>query len=219
MKIAKLLTPIFLFFIVGCATKFSESQKISLKNQLKEMVETDQIAAYIPQSKYKDYTTEQWNTFKDSVFTSHQNVLENIYKKYGFLGFDKVDKDGSQNFWILVQHCDDFPEFQKDVLKSMKQEVKNNNASPRNYAYLYDRVQVNLGEKQLFGTQVDYEIISETVRATPKNGLLNSENIVRLRQEYELEPLKDYLNEMTKLHYEMNQSNYEKNGIKPFLYE
>jgi len=219
MKIAKLLTPIFLFFIVGCATKFSESQKISLKNQLKEMVETDQIAAYIPQSKYKDYTTEQWNTFKDSVFTSHQNVLESIYKKYGFLGFDKVDKDGSQNFWILVQHCDDFPEFQKDVLKSMKQEVKNNNASPRNYAYLYDRVQVNLGEKQLFGTQVDYEIISETVRATPKNGLLNSENIVRLRQEYELEPLKDYLNEMTKLHYEMNQSNYEKNGIKPFLYE
>src|SRR5690606_34913445 len=126
---------IFLILILGCATKISENEKIALKNELKNMVKIDQIAAYIPQGKYKDYTPEQWNNFKDSVFTTNKTNLEKIYKKYGFLGFDKVGNEGSNDFWLLVQHCDEFPEFQKEVLKSMKREVEKNNANPNNYAY------------------------------------------------------------------------------------
>lgn len=36
------------------------------------MVEVDQIAANIPQGKYKQLSLEAWNAFKDSVFTTHQ---------------------------------------------------------------------------------------------------------------------------------------------------
>ena len=117
-----------------------------------------------------------------------------------------------------MQHCDKFPEFQKKILKEMNKEVKKKNANPNNYAYLYDRVEANAGRKQLFGTQLNYEV-ETTGRAYPKFGLIDSANVDKIRKEYNLEPLKDYLNEVTTMHYEMNKEHYQKKGItKPNLY-
>ena len=205
-------------FLTSCAAKFTDNKKAQLKKELGEMSEIDQIAAYIPQGKYKDYTQEEWDKFKDSVTTSNKIKIEEIFNCYGFPGFDKVGKDGSHHFWQLVQHCDKYPDFQKNVLKAMDKEVKKGNANPNNYAYLYDRVKVNAGEKQLFGTQVTYEVAT-TGRAILKIGLADSANVDRLRKEYSLNPLKSYLNEMTTSHYEMNKEHYQKMGIeKPNLY-
>ena len=197
--------------LTSCAAKLTADKKNQLNKQLKDIVEVDQIAAYIPTGKYKDYSNEQWHNFQDSVFTVHKEIVEQMFYKYGFLGFDKVGKEGSNHFWLLVQHCDKYPEFQKRVLKAMEKEVKKDNADPNNYAYLYDRVKVNAGEKQLFGTQVTYET-ETTGRAIPKIGLVDSANVDKLRREYTLEPLKDYLNMMTTAHYEMNKEHYQKMG-------
>lgn len=204
-------------FLTSCAAKFTDNKKTQLRKELGEMAEIDQIAAYIPQGKYKDYTQEQWDKFRDSVSSDNKTKIEGIFNRYGFLGFDKVGKDGSTHFWLLIQHCDKYPAFQKKVLKAMDKEAKKGNANPNNYAYLYDRVKVNAGEKQLFGTQVTYE--ATTGRAIPKIGLADSANVDRLRKKYSLKPLKDYLNEMTTSHYEMNKEHYQKMGIgKPNLY-
>lgn len=205
-------------FAASCASKLVNNKKERLKQDLQKMVEIDQIAAYVPQGKYKNYTSEQWAKFQDSVFESNMKRVEKLYRKYGFLGFDKVGKDGSNHFWLLVQHCDKYPQFQKEVLSSMEKEIKKANANSNNYALLYDRVQINAGQKQLFGTQVTYEV-ETTGRAIPKIGLIDSANIDHLRKEYGLNPLKDYLNQMTTMHYEMNKERYEKKGIlKPNLY-
>ena len=212
---------LFLFvsaILVGCAAKLTADQQGQLKKQLENMVTVDQIAANIPKGKYKELPREEWQKFKDSVFTSNKAQVEIMFNKYGFPGFDKVGKEGSQHFWLLVQHCDQYPEFQKKVLKSMDKEVKKHNANPNNYAYLYDRVKVNAGEKQLFGTQVTYEV-ETTGRAIPKIGLADSANVDQLRKDYGLDSLKNYLNMMTTMHYEMNKENYQKKGIKsPQLY-
>jgi hypothetical protein len=99
----------------------------------------------------------------------------------------------------------------------MKKEVKKGNANANNYAYLVDRVKVNNGEKQMFGTQVDYRINGQ---AKPKNGLIDSLNIDKIRTEYKLSKLTEYLNQMTEMNFEMNREVLEKNGIlKPVLYE
>jgi len=216
----KKITPILLITVIltSCAAKLSADKKYQLDIQLKDMVEIDQIAANIPKGKYEEYSKQQWHNFQDSVFATHKKNVEQMFTKYGFLGFDKVGKEGSNHFWLLVQHCDKFPQFQMRVLKAMDKEVKKENANPNNYAYLYDRVKVNAGEKQLFGTQVTYEV-ETTGRAIPKIGLADSANVDKLRKEYTLEPLKEYLNTMTTLHYEMNKEHYEKMGIlKPNLY-
>ncbi|MBL7758859.1 MAG: hypothetical protein JNL59_15730 [Chitinophagaceae bacterium] len=218
MKIITIILSISLV-LTGCAVRLTDSKRASLKKELEEMVKVDQIAASMPQGKYKEYTKEQWTSFKDSVFTSDKIRAEAMFKKYGFLGFDKVGKEGSNHFWLLVQHCDKYPAFQRKVLKAMDKEVKKDNANANNYAYLYDRVKVNAGEKQLFGTQVTYEV-NTTGRAIPKFGLTDSMHVDQLRKEYDLGPLKEYLNEMTATHYEMNKAYYQKMGImEPKLYE
>ena len=57
-------------------------------------------------------------------------------------------------------------------------------------------------------------------QATPKYGLEDSINVDEQRKKYELEPLKKYLNERTKAHFEMNKTVLISQGIKePQLYQ
>lgn len=209
---------IFIFLILSCSTtKLSKTESENLKTEFTEMYKIDQIAqAGKPNGEFKNYPLENWQKFKDSVFTKNKNRVEYLFKKYGYLGINEIGKNASNDFWILVQHSDKFPEFQKSVLKSMKKEVKKGNANPDNYAYLLDRVSANGGEKQYFGTQADYRLNGQ---AKPKNGLIDSLNVDKRRSEYGLKPLKDYLNQMTQMHFEMNKEHFAKKGItKPNLY-
>lgn len=65
----------------------------------------------------------------------------------------------------------------------MDKEVRKNSANPNNYAYLYDRVKINSGQKQKFDTQVDYKV-ETTGRAFPKIGLIDSIKVDKLREQY-----------------------------------
>lgn len=211
----KILIPALISTLISisCTPRLTSNKVSALKKELEQMVVSDQVASGFPQG-----TKEQWTKFYDSVFSTNKVKVEKMFNKYGFLGIDKVGKDGSHNFWLLVQHSDKYPEFQRSVLKAMNKEVKKGNANPNNYAYLYDRVRINAGEKQLFGTQVVYEY-ETTGRAVPTIGLIDPQGVHELRKEYSLGPLKDYLNDMTRSHFEMNKERYEKRGItKPALY-
>lgn len=94
-------------------------------------------------------------------------LLKDIFDKYGFPNYDIVGQEGSNNFWLLVQHQDRNPTFQDSVLVKMKIQVDANKASSGNYAYLVDRVKVNTGQKQVYGTQM--ELNSEQTSYVPKS--------------------------------------------------
>lgn len=211
--------------LFGCKEKTSEKKEIqkkvefnqNLADELKKMAEIDQIAAYIPQGKYKELTSEQWSSFKDSVFTTHQKRLKEIFDKYGFVGFDLVGEEGSQNFWLMVQHSDHNPNFQKEVLEKMKVQVEKQNAESSNYGFLMDRVNLNTGKPQIYGTQVDYNF--DIAQAFPKN-LADSANVNERRKSIGLEPIEQYLNRMTLMNFEMNKKLYLEKGItEPKLYK
>lgn len=190
----------------------------ALVDELSKMVETDQVAAYIPQGKHKDLSEEDWNTFKDSVFTTHEKRLQAMFNENGFIGYDLAGKEGSKNFWLMVQHSDHNPTFQTKVLEKMKVEIDNDNANPSNYGLLVDRVKVNTGKAQVYGTQVTYNF--NTGQAYPKT-LEDSINVNKRRKSIGLEPIERYLNEMTKMHFRMNKEGYLKDkGItEPKLYK
>jgi Family of unknown function (DUF6624) len=205
--------------IVGCKEKPTKKVEFNqiLADELKKMAEVDQIAAYIPQGKYKELTKEEWNSFKDSVFTTHQKRIKEVFVEYGFVGFDLAGKEGSQNFWLMVQHADHNPEFQKEVLEKMKIEVDRGNAYSSNYGLLVDRVKLNTGQKQVYGTQVTYNF--ETGQAYPKE-LADSATVNERRNSIGLEPIENYLNDMSEMHFEMNKEYYFDKGItKPKLYK
>lgn len=209
-----------LLLFMGCkaSKNINDHTRQQLQADLSAMVKIDQVAALQKQGAYKDYSEEAWQNFKDSVFQTNQKTIERYFVKYGFLGFKEVGAESSHHFWLLVQHCDHDPKFQKRVLAKMDKEIQKKNAKPENYAYLFDRVQVNAGEKQKFGTQVTY-LAKTTGRAVPKIGLLDPANVDRLRANYNLPPLKKYLNDMTQLHFQMNKASYVNNGYTaPDLY-
>ena len=215
------------FLIIGCKerTKSEEilKEKIEfnepLANKLKKMAEVDQLAAWnaFPPENYKHFSQEKWNTFKDSIYRTHQNQLKQIFDQYGYPGFNLVGKEGALNFWVMVQHSDHDVNFQKEVLEKMEIEVKKGNASPSNYGLLVDRVKINTGQEQVYGTQVDYNF--EIAQAYPKS-LTDSINVNERRKSIGLEPIEQYLNDMTLMNFEMNKEFYLKKGItEPKLYK
>mgnify|MGYP000961775738 FL=1 len=117
----------------------------------------------------------------------------------------------------MVQHCDFDPDFQKEVLQQMKIEVDKGNALSRNYGLLVDRVNLNTGEKQIYGTQITYN--RKTGQAYPRD-LEDSLNVNKRRKSVGLEPIEVYLNKMTNRHFQMNKEDMIKRGItEPKLYE
>lgn len=186
-----------------------------LADELKLMTEIDQVAASLPQGDYKQWTQERWEKFQDSVFTTHKVRLEEIFDEYGYPGYDLIGKEGSNNFWLMVQHSDKDLEFQSRVLEKLKIEVETKNADGRNFGLLTDRVKINSGENQIYGTQVRYNSIGQ---AYPKP-LYDSVNVNKRRAEVGLEPLEQYLDMMTRMHFETNKEFLKSKGItEPQLY-
>ena len=220
----KYLTLLSLIFLIGCSLnkKINENQRNKIISELDYIEKIDQKYAGIPfDDLIKKYGNEKaWKIFeakRDSVGLDNQRRIKTLYSKYGYLGFKEVGKENSVKFWLPIQHADNNVEFQKKMLKAMKKQVKINNIHKRNYAMLEDRIAINTNQKQRFGSQVTYNDLGQAI---PKNGLIDSLNIDRLRSEYELPSFKKYYNEMTIMHFEMNKENFIKNGItEPKLYE
>ncbi len=79
--------------------------------------------------------------------------IKKIINKYGWPTLNLVGKKASHKFWLLVQHADKDIRFQKKCLHLLKGAVKNKQAYIKDLAYLTDRVLVNQGKKQKYGTQ------------------------------------------------------------------
>lgn len=124
-------------------------------------------------------------------------LLKDIFAKYGFPNHDLVGQEGSSNFWLLVQHQDRHPAFQDSVLTKMKIEVDAHKASGRNYAYLVDRVKVNTGQQQIYGTQL--ELNEEHTSYIPKN-VIDPDKLNERRLSVGLESIESYIEFMNQVY-------------------
>jgi len=79
--------------------------------------------------------------------------MKEIIDEIGWPKISDVAKDGASAAWILVQHADRQPQFQAKCLPMLEKAFKDGEASGSNYAYLFDRVALKLGNKQRFGSQ------------------------------------------------------------------
>jgi len=86
------------------------------------------------------------------VDTENTARMKEIVEEYGWPTKSLVGEDGARSAWLLVQHADADPTFQRRCLELMKT-VEPGEVSPVDVAYLTDRVLVNEGKKQIYGTQ------------------------------------------------------------------
>ncbi|MGG7467983.1 DUF6624 domain-containing protein [Chryseobacterium arthrosphaerae] len=213
-----------IFTVVSCSSykPISDSEREKIISELSYIRNIDQEYASLPPKEMMEKYGEAnaWKVFetkRDSVGKDNQSRIKRLYAEYGYLGFKQVGEANATKFWISIQHADDDVGFQRTMLKAMKKEIGKKNAHKNEYAMLEDRVAINSGQKQRFGTQVTY---NKAEQAVPKNGLTDSMNVDKLRVEYGLPSFKEYYNQMTTMHFEMNKKIFQKRGImEPKLYK
>lgn len=80
--------------------------------------------------------------------------LKAIFRKYGFPTPAMVGYDGINAAFLLVQHQDQDPAWQRKWLGAVTQLARHRELSPESYALFVDRVRVNEGRKQIYGSQL-----------------------------------------------------------------
>ncbi len=114
--------------------------------------------------------------------------LKRIIKTHGFPTRSLVGEEAFHGVWLLVQHADHDIVFQKYVLELLIALADQNEADKPDVAFLTDRVLVNSGEAQIFGTQF---FINSHGEFKPRPIANSSELDVR-RSAYGLEPFHEY---------------------------
>jgi hypothetical protein len=79
--------------------------------------------------------------------------LKGVLDRIGWFDISRFGESASLAAWLLVQHSDHDLAFQRTVLERLRAKVAAGEAQPRHLAYLVDRVAVNAGEPQTYGTQ------------------------------------------------------------------
>lgn len=184
----KTLALVFILFIV--AKGYSQEAVLypDVKKQLDSLALLDKKAGQDARTTKSGNRDSLKRVFRETT-VRNTAVLKQIFNKYGFPNYDKVGKEASKNFWLCVQHSDHDLKFQQQVLKKMKVEVKRGKADPSNYAWLTDRVNINSGKPQIYGTQLAYKADGTPM---PRN-LKDPKTVNDRRKEIGLEPIEDYL--------------------------
>lgn len=144
-------------------------------------------------AKLEPYLNAHLGNAAQKADRKNTRMLKAIVEKKGWPSISVVGEQAASNAWLLVQHADSDPAFQLKSLRLMEPLAAKGDVSKPNYAYLYDRIMLQLSGKQRFGTQ-----FSGCEGAEYKLRPLEDEaQLDRLRQEHELEPISDYRKSMT----------------------
>jgi hypothetical protein len=89
-----------------------------------------------------------------SVDADNVAWLKDVVAEVGWPGRSLVGEDGAGAAWLLAQHADRDPAFQRRCLDLMSEATERGEASLTSLAYLTDRVLLAEGQPQEYGTQM-----------------------------------------------------------------
>ncbi|MHC1767407.1 MAG: DUF6624 domain-containing protein [Verrucomicrobiia bacterium] len=119
----------------------------ALRRELLGMVDVDQRV----RQGFGSQMDPEKVTQMQAVDTKHTARMKAVIAEHGWPGRSLVGDDGAHAAWLLVQHAD--ASFMAQCLPLMEQAVSKDEASAKDYAYLLDRVRMNQGRPQVYGTQ------------------------------------------------------------------
>jgi hypothetical protein len=110
--------------------------------------------------------------------------LQRVVAEVGWPGRSMVGQDGAHAAWLLAQHADRRPVFQRRCLDLLTEATAHGEASSEELAYLTDRVLLAEGQQQVYGTQ----FIGRERRWVPRR-LQDPQNVDERRAAMSLPPL------------------------------
>lgn len=114
--------------------------------------------------------------------------------RHGWPTYAMVGRDGGDAAWLLVQHADANPKFQRRALDLMTG-LPADQVSRPNVAYLTDRVLIAEGKKQRYGTQ----FTSMGGKLTPRP-IEDPENVDARRREMGLSTMAEYVKQLQRVY-------------------
>lgn len=135
---------------------------------------------------------EDWDENLDKRNTAR---LKEIIGKIGWPTISKVGERGSTDAWMISQHADLEPEFQERCLELMKEAGQD--VLLKDLAYLEDRVRMNTGKPQLYGTQFP---------GLEPHPIEDPEHLDERREEMGMEPFSEYAERMQELNKEFEEN-------------
>ena len=122
----------------------------------------------------------------EAVHVRNAARLRELIAAHGWPGEDIAGEDGAKAAWFIVQHAVGEPHFQRGVLALLREHAAAGGVPAWQPAYLEDRIALQEGRPQRFGTQwVDS---SEDGRARPWQ-LAEPKRVHELRESVGLPPL------------------------------
>jgi hypothetical protein len=117
-------------------------------------------------------------------------IVTHILDTYGWIGTDSIGPAGSTTLWAVIQHAD--LDVQQKYLPLMRTAVQQGRAHASELAYLEDRVALQEGKKQSYGTQFRLDEKTNKYYVAP---IEDEPNVNHRRAAIGLEPLEDYARE------------------------
>lgn len=122
-----------------------------LRKQIEEMRKVDQALRFkaLEEQNKRSSKKTSLGTYNYLVYLAdllHGLKIKEMIKDHGYPNQKKIGQDGMHDFWLLIQHQDQDLLLQKKCLRFCS-------FSGPDFAHLTDRVLLNSGKKQRYGTQ------------------------------------------------------------------
>jgi hypothetical protein len=142
------------------------------------------------QSTYGGDSKEMQALIKKTNTSDSINFIkvEAILEKYGWLGAEVIGHEGNSTLFLVIQHSP--LASQQKYLPMMRDAVSKGNAEARSLALLEDRVALRLGKRQLYGSQISWDMKTNEYYVLP---LEDPDNVDKRRATMGLETLSDYI--------------------------
>lgn len=151
------------FQVLGHSRKSHDAEIRKIQETITDFWREDQSARgiYVALITKKESGSEYWAYTRSAAHTKKIDEASKTYLKATLVDYDWIDRKRfgkivSDQAWLIAQHADNDLEFQRLALSRMEPYLKNRRVSRSNYAYLWDRVAVNSGQEQRYGTQPDW---------------------------------------------------------------
>jgi hypothetical protein len=118
----------------------------------------------------------------------NQIKVERILNTYGWMGKDIIGEKGNTTLFLVIQHAG--IAMQEKYLPLMRDAVKKGNAKASSLALLEDRVALRQGKRQIYGSQVAWNMITNEYYVLP---LDDPDNVDKRRAQVGLPALSNYL--------------------------
>lgn len=124
---------------------------------------------------------------QDAIDKKNRRKLDRIIERYGWPTKSMVGKDASEAAFLIVQHSD--LAYLKRYFPLLKAAVARGEARPDHAAMMEDRILMNEGKKQIYGTGLQTDDVTKGLKLWP---IENEEEVDARRASVGLPPMAEF---------------------------